>query len=262
MRDIWEAFLLIPAPWRWCLVLGVATIIAWVVLRGMLKLLHWLLALGAGGLVVGASLALWPEFVIARRFRRHGQQPPQSIYGISDVVYGMFAIGYTVLQKARSRVRLLANQPGGSRKKRWLGVIMIGLIPWLVWEGRPYVGTSGITKRIDRSFDWLISREQQISEQFGLPLVPPPQPPTVRPAVVPTALQVTQTPLRRAVIVHVAPKQLRVRAQPTTDSPIIGRLAEGQEVDILDVSSDGTWIYIRLELLEGWVSAEYLRYKE
>jgi hypothetical protein len=71
---------------------------------------------------------------------------------------------------------------------------------------------------------------------------------------IPTVVTLQQ----RARVVGVAPLPLRVRAAPSTGTPIIARLTEGTEVVILD-DTEG-WYHIRTDTTEGWVSADYLEF--
>ena len=57
-------------------------------------------------------------------------------------------------------------------------------------------------------------------------------------------------------------QRLRVRKEPTADSPIAGRVENGDEVTIIETTTDGKWAKISPSgndnLDGGWVAVEFL----
>lgn len=54
--------------------------------------------------------------------------------------------------------------------------------------------------------------------------------------------------------------QLNIRTSPSTSAQIIGTISKNQYAEVLGYSSDGNWIRIRVNGIEGWSSKAYLSY--
>lgn len=53
---------------------------------------------------------------------------------------------------------------------------------------------------------------------------------------------------------------LNVRSNPSSNSSILSVLYKNQYAEVIDYSSDGSWIKIRINGVEGWSSSKYLKY--
>ena len=54
--------------------------------------------------------------------------------------------------------------------------------------------------------------------------------------------------------------QLNIRSNPSTSSSIVGVLSQNQYAQVLDYSSDGNWIKISINGVQGFASSKYLSY--
>lgn len=54
--------------------------------------------------------------------------------------------------------------------------------------------------------------------------------------------------------------QLNIRSNPSTTSPIIGVLKQGQYAEVVGYSSNGTWYKITINGITGWAYSSYLSY--
>jgi uncharacterized protein YraI len=65
----------------------------------------------------------------------------------------------------------------------------------------------------------------------------------------------------RARVVGVSPDTLRIRANPSLEATVRGRISEGAEVAVIEVrnAEDGSWWRIAIDDLEGWASGVYLQ---
>ena len=52
---------------------------------------------------------------------------------------------------------------------------------------------------------------------------------------------------------------MNLRAGPSTDSGVLGRVPAGTTVTALGANSDGSWVVVEYEGKYGWLSAQYLR---
>jgi hypothetical protein len=106
-----------------------------------------------------------------------------------------------------------------------------------------------------------ITREFTAQSKAGLPvptltLTPPPKPTAARLSMpTPAPPSATIPGAVRATVNDI----LRVRAEPSTDSPILGRLREGAVVTLLARSEDGKWWQIPYPdaRRRGWIAAEF-----
>jgi uncharacterized protein YgiM (DUF1202 family) len=59
----------------------------------------------------------------------------------------------------------------------------------------------------------------------------------------------------------VSARSLRVRADPRPDAEVIGGIKEGEEYDVIGLSSDGEWVQLAVPAIpggQGWVSANFV----
>lgn len=54
--------------------------------------------------------------------------------------------------------------------------------------------------------------------------------------------------------------QLNIRNTPSTSGTIVGYLSQNQYAEVIDYSSDGKWLKIRINGIEGYASGAYLNY--
>jgi uncharacterized protein YgiM (DUF1202 family) len=69
----------------------------------------------------------------------------------------------------------------------------------------------------------------------------------------------TTTPVTATIYAYVITDALNVRAGPSVDSEIVGRLTKDERVEIVDNSEQ--WRKIKSENIEGYVDSDYLRYE-
>ena len=70
------------------------------------------------------------------------------------------------------------------------------------------------------------------------------------------------TPAPGGVVVRTDGTRLRVRAEPTTDSEIVGYVYDGEAYNVLETTADGAWARLDVAGLPdgGWVSIEFLTF--
>jgi uncharacterized protein YgiM (DUF1202 family) len=59
----------------------------------------------------------------------------------------------------------------------------------------------------------------------------------------------------------VSARSLRVRAEPSPDAEVVGGIKEGEEYDVIGLSSDGEWVQLAVPAIpggQGWVSANFV----
>jgi uncharacterized protein YgiM (DUF1202 family) len=88
---------------------------------------------------------------------------------------------------------------------------------------------------------------------------------TAAPAAEDPTLTLVPTPQSGFALVNTDGVRLRVRSGPTTDTPIVGYIYDGETYEILETSEDGTWVRIPAatgsntdNTAGGWVAAEFL----
>ncbi|MDR1798199.1 MAG: SH3 domain-containing protein [Clostridiales Family XIII bacterium] len=55
---------------------------------------------------------------------------------------------------------------------------------------------------------------------------------------------------------------LRLRKGPSTESEIVSVLSKGDKMDVLGISNEvADWVYVRYDIYEGWVAAQYLTFE-
>lgn len=106
-----------------------------------------------------------------------------------------------------------------------------------------------------------ITREFALPFKAGAP--PPPPKPTATRKPVPTATPAPTATLIPGGVRGSVTDIIRVRAEPSTDADILGRLREGANVVLLARSDDGKWYQMAYPdaRRRGWIAADYTTVK-
>jgi hypothetical protein len=104
--------------------------------------------------------------------------------------------------------------------------------------------------------DFQLGLDQQFETRLGLVTVPTAGASSSSLPIIPTA-EPTQVRPKKVEILDTPTGFLRVRSEPNLAGREITRVKPGEKYDYLDERR--TWIKIKLDLGEGWVSGEYVR---
>jgi hypothetical protein len=197
----------------------------------------------------------------------------RSVHYFAAALQGPLAEARFVLEPARwvlgpQRVIEAAPQRGLSwrspRFAYFLSIMIATLLFLLPTSGLAYVAANNAPTLLNTVSNLLVPAPQPTAAPNTASAA---QPTATRVQPTPTSIAASPTPaVVRAEVRGVAPERLRVRSEPNAQRDnIIGRLNEGTVVEVISdslVEGSITWYRIRTPAIEGWVSAEFLRFDE